>query len=217
MKIIALSDLHGHLPDVAPADIILIAGDVCPLHDHAHHYQRNWLRGDFSDWLNELQAEYIIGVPGNHDFVLEAQPGLGHELPWHYLLDSSLITRKAGDLKVYGSPWVPNLPNWAFYADDATLREKWDAIPTNIDILMTHGPPGGFGDRVFGGERVGSASLTSRLYHVQPRLHVYGHIHEGHGEWEFDDNGHLITMANVSILDELYDPKWDPTEFEIEF
>jgi predicted phosphodiesterase len=44
-KILALSDMHGVLPmlDTTQIDIILIAGDVCPAHDHSVYYQKNGL------------------------------------------------------------------------------------------------------------------------------------------------------------------------------
>jgi Icc-related predicted phosphoesterase len=205
----ALSDQHGNLPKVELCDLLLIAGDLCPIDNHDHHHQRNWLRGEFSDWLEGLEAKHIIGIAGNHDFVLEKQPGIGHELPWTYLCDSSA---EVEGLRVFGMPWVPNLPNWAFHAPDDMLGKKVDAIPDNTDILVTHGPPYGVGDTVWG-SHVGSSSLASAIsYRLDPTLHVFGHIHEGHGRWHMQE----MTLANVALVDEFYDMTRVPMGFEVD-
>ena len=53
-------------------------------------------------------------------------------------------------------------------------------IPDDTDILITHGPPLGYGDKCCSGQRAGCAELLSTVQlRVKPKLHVFGHIHEG--------------------------------------
>ena len=66
MKIVAISDLHGQLPTVPECDLLLIAGDICPVHNHKLFYQDIWLRSVFAAWLRQQRAKRIIGVWGNH-------------------------------------------------------------------------------------------------------------------------------------------------------
>ena len=110
---------------------------------------------------------------------------------------------------------MPNLPNWAFYGDDVSLQEKWDQIPDDTDILVTHGPPNGILDKtgaMFGNMNVGCQKLASQvIYRIKPKLHIFGHIHEAHGTYKPDKDG--TEFANVAIMDEVYVPTWDPTEF----
>jgi hypothetical protein len=73
MRIICTADLHGQLPDIPECDLLLIAGDVCPVEDHDPTYQRKWST-KFRLWLADeqrVQAERIVWIAGNHDFSLE--------------------------------------------------------------------------------------------------------------------------------------------------
>lgn len=94
-------------------------------------------------------------------------------------------TRKPSVIKVYGSPWQPEFYGWAFNAQRGPeILAKWRLIPADVDILLTHGPPFGYGDTTSGGDRVGCLDLMNELTHrIRPRLHVFGHIHEGAGVW----------------------------------
>ena len=88
MRVIALSDIHGYLgKSVDPCDLLIVAGDVCPVDDHAKHTQRNWLKDEFTDWLNAQPAEEIIGIGGDHDFIMQEEPWVPNDLPWAYLRD----------------------------------------------------------------------------------------------------------------------------------
>jgi hypothetical protein len=47
--------------------------------------------------------------------------------------------------------------------------------------MMTHGPPMGVLDATYTGEHVGCEHLLRAARRCKPRLHCFGHIHEGWG------------------------------------
>lgn len=61
-----------------------------------------------------------------------------------YLQDTSITIE---GLKIYGTPWQPEFSGWAFNLPrgEACLQ-KWNNIPADTDILVSHTPPLGFGD-----------------------------------------------------------------------
>src|SRR4051812_1778145 len=111
VRLAAISDLHGYLPDTPPCDALLIAGDICPVDDHSLPYQREWLKTAFAPWLERQPATKIVGIAGNHDFIAEEDDDLMRGLPWTYLRDE---TTEAGGLTIHGSPWTVTFMQWAF-------------------------------------------------------------------------------------------------------
>jgi len=210
VRVAAISDLHGFLPEIPPCDVLLIAGDVCPLEDHGLDFQEEWLTGAFSEWLRGLAAVRVVGIAGNHDFVAEARPALMRGLPWTYLCDDTV---EVGALRIHGSPWTPTFMNWAFMLDEADLDGVWAVIPSDVDVLLTHGPPFGHGDLAVHGLHVGSRTLAARLPQLERlRLHAFGHIHEGWGSRDIEGG---TTIANVSYVDFDYRPVQPATVFEL--
>lgn len=70
---------------------------------------------------------------------------------------------------------------------------KWDMIPSDTDILVTHTPPVGHGDLCCTGVRAGCVELLSTVQNrVKPKYHVFGHIHEGMTQNEVRENVFLI-------------------------
>jgi Icc-related predicted phosphoesterase len=98
------------------------------------------------------------------------------------LVDPNTTTETA--LSVYGSPWQPEFYDWAYNLPRGiSLKEKWDMIPTTTDVLITHGPPHGILDKAADGVLCGCRELlTAVKTRVKPRLHIFGHIHEGYGK-----------------------------------
>ena len=62
------------------------------------------------------------------------------------------------------------------------LAKHWALIPPDLDLLVTHGPPRGIGDRAVLGS-VGCDDLRAAVLAARPRAHVFGHIHEARGQY----------------------------------
>ena len=218
MKICAFSDCHGYLDfDIPEADLYLIAGDICPVRDHSSKRQLNWLHSEFKLFLNRLGMEKTFWVCGNHDLVFESHLcSINNSLLDGYLQDS---IKEFKGLKIYGTPWQPCFCDWAFNAYEEQLEKKWELIPKGIDILILHGPPHSYGDKVIRHgiiEYTGSPSLLERIKKVKPKLAVFGHIHENGGQvYHLEIENQSITLANVSVLDGNYNLANKPIIFEL--
>lgn len=95
-----------------------------------------------------------------------------------YLEDSEIVIY---GIKIYGTPWQPEFCKWAFNVPRGEpCLSKWELIPSDTDILVTHTPPVGHGDLCCSGVRAGCVELLSTVQNrVKPKYHVFGHIHEG--------------------------------------
>jgi Icc-related predicted phosphoesterase len=161
---------------------------------------------NFAKWYDNINNyDTKVFIAGNHDFGFqddnEKVKGLltGYKTI-DYLQDDWMGIGEDVDtmVKIWGTPWQPEFHNWAFNLPRGEkLKEKWDMIPVNTDILITHGPPFGKLDYVpYDNVNVGCEELMKRVQEIKPKIHVFGHIHEGYG-YVFDGNTHFI---NASVL-----------------
>ena len=221
MEVLLISDTHGKhglLSHPLPkADMIIHAGDIG---------EHQWDTRNFLSWFHELPYKYKVFIAGNHDKWIERDlDNFYHYYDYYrhkrsegngrmkFLFDQ---TYEVEGIKIYGSPWTRNLPSWAFQVPDENATKLWAKIPDDTDILITHGPAYGIGDAVSeqmlrGREdpHVGCKALLERVKEVKPKIHVFGHIHEGAG-LHCDIEG--VKSVNASVLDENYyfyrkDPK----------
>lgn len=116
---------------------------------------------------------------------------------------------------VYASPYQPEFFGWAFAYNRDTDRfnrpttDSVQSAPPNpvpdfpeIDIMLTHGPPVGVLDMVGRdlSEHVGCDHLFRAVKRARPRVHLFGHIHEGWGAVRgvYDSNAVDSPTAGVS-------------------
>lgn len=220
MKIVTISDTHGYLPDIPACDIFIHAGDICPATNHKVKYQKQWLIEEFNPWLKNINAKSKVITAGNHDFVFQEYPNIKYNLDCIVLINE--IAEIQG-LKIWGSPWTKKFYDWAFNMSAKDLYKLHINIP-KCDIIVTHGPPYGFGDlcsRSLKDENgnvtykwkshQGSPGLTRRIIEMEPKLVVGGHIHSGFGTRKL---GNTI-ICNTSFVNEGYRPAYLPHVFEI--
>jgi hypothetical protein len=175
--------------------VLVHAGDFCTSGKEAQARA-------FARWLARQPHPYKVVVAGNHDRCLELDMSLGAALfeGATYLLDRAATV--AG-LQFYGSPWQPEFLSWAFNLPRGEpLRAVWSKIPAGIDVLITHGPPFGILDETITGTRVGCEELWPAVCRARPRLHVFGHIHEGAGAHA--EGGTLFVNASTCTV--AYEP-----------
>ncbi len=202
MRIICLSDTHGqHLSlNLPEGDLLLHAGDI------SSRGRREEV-AEFLDWFSSQPHRHKVFIGGNHDFLLEQKPAVFKPMipaNCHYLEDSGITLE---GLAIWGSPITPYFFDWAFNRHrGAAIRPHWALIPPQTDILLTHGPPYGILDRTTRGEAVGCQDLLKVINRINPRLHVFGHIHEAAGKLE--RNG--TVFVNASYLDLSYRPAQPP-------
>lgn len=214
MKATFISDLHGDMPKLKGGDLLIVAGDLTA-HDKEIQYKK------FSEWVISQDYRHIVIVAGNHDCYVQNSPCsfdvgmLGGAAT--YLCDSG--TEFEG-LKIWGSPWVPYFdgvnPDCSAFMirSDYVLKDKFDLIPEDTDILITHGPCFGRLDLTLYGDNAGSPALRTRVDYLrgkQLKYHIHGHIHEAYG---MHDEGGLKTF-NVARMDRSYRPKNSIVNIEI--
>lgn len=191
MRIVAVADTHTFQADltIPDGDVFVHAGDMCRSGD------LDEMRAN-AEWLRSLPHRHKIVVAGNHDWCLarpaEAAAARALLTGLVYLEDREATIE---GLRFYGSPWQPAYNDWAFNLPRGKpLADVWAKIPAGIDVLITHGPPQGWGDRFAMSGRSGCADLRRRVNEVRPRLHMFGHIHADGGLWA---DG-ATTFANVT-------------------
>mmetsp|Transcript_2250 Transcript_2250/g.5300 ORF Transcript_2250/g.5300 Transcript_2250/m.5300 type:complete len:321 (+) Transcript_2250:28-990(+) len=200
LRVVCISDTHlchEKLPPLPGGDVLVHCGDF------TNHGSLGEVR-EFADWLASQPHPRKIVVPGNHDMILDKDY---YDLYWsdwskekesheeamaafsknniEVLVDRAVTVGGTGShtgFSVFGSPWVTQGHSWktAFNKSDSEMAAHWRTVPA-YDVLLTHMPPRGVGDRLENGERVGCPFLADLVKTNKPKLHVFGHVHSDYG------------------------------------
>ena len=215
MRIVVTSDTHGKHDDLPllTGDVLIHCGDFCD------GFKPDRLDLDrIDDWFGRQKFQHVLCTGGNHDFVAQDRDEeIGNKndrVPLFqnatYLVDSGITIN---GVKFYGAPWVPMLERWAYYLSDEQLRDKWDQIPVDTDVLITHTPPWYLLDCTRDPTvHCGCSHLASRIADLNLKLHCFGHNHASYGRVEQDG----MIYLNASAVNSEFDIANAPHVFDLD-
>ena len=214
MRFCCISDTHNKHEELDltqyPADILISSGDVT-----SSGTKDELLR--FLIWFEKQPFEYKIFIPGNHDRYIEDNfedfVNVLTKFSGITLLHNSGIN--IAGINFWGSGDTPEFCNWAFNKTHEELVETWSNVPSNTDVLITHGPAYGILDEVNNvwspTPNVGCKALRDMIVPSTIKYCIFGHIHEQGGK-HLNIEG--TDFYNVSVLDERYRMVNTPTIIE---
>jgi Icc-related predicted phosphoesterase len=193
MKLLAFSDLHlarARAADLvvasAEADLVVGAGDFC-----------NARQGlaEAMELLSDITAPMVM-VAGNAESADELRAAAPASAQ---VLHGNGVTLEGVTFWGLGGG-VPETPfgawSWDLSEEDAeALLEPCE----RADVLVTHSPPKGLGDLTSTGLSVGSTAIRAAIERLQPKLSLFGHVHEAwgaRGQIGRTDCANLGPMAN---------------------
>lgn len=222
MKIIAISDLHGQLPEIKEScDVLCICGDICPLQiQFSKDDCKEWILNTFITWGNTIDCKHILVIAGNHDFVFEKS--LREDI-YNWFSNSKFTYLENTSIEIdgktfYGTPYCKEFGNWAFMRSNDHLELIFRNIPENIDVLLTHDAPYGVSDICQqdiwwnNHTHIGSIPLRNTILEKKPKLLLHGHLHTTNHDKELLQETYVY---NVSLLNEDYEMSFPPLIIEI--
>lgn len=225
LSIAHISDTHGYHKKlkIPKADVLIHSGDI------GGRTSMNELK-DFLEWFSKQPTDIKIFIGGNHDIILD-ESFCKNSTDLVYLLhknkydktkeliesykDKGVIYLQDDSFKYknrlfYGSPYSPSYfrEYWVFNADRGKeIKNIWNNIPDDVDILITHTPPYGILDKNFNKitkktEYLGCKDLKNTIFNrlTKLKLSAFGHIHGNYGSTKI---GKTI-FSNGSVLDNDY-------------
>lgn len=188
MKLALISDTHGEHEKIKyfpTADIFIHCGDVI-------NVKKPQKLLSFKQWLSILPYSKILLICGNHDIKLQnlkfAKKYFSDISNVYYLGEEEIIIN---NVKFYGISWNYMFQKWAYDRNENSIKFKFDKIPNDTNVLITHGAPYRILDfgpplphlKRYISEHAGSIILYEKIQQLKYlKLHSFGHIHEARGQ-----------------------------------
>lgn len=202
MKIWHISDTHtyhGLLKVPEGIDMVIHSGDATNPRDP---YASEQEMLNFISWFGSLPIKHKVFVAGNHDLCIERNLITKIDFMKNGIVYLENDYVEVEGIKIWGSPFTPSFgQGWAFNKKRSALHDIWKEIPDDVDIVVVHGPPKGILDLAYHQlnciEFCGDEALRKRMYLLNPKLCLFGHIH---------NNDDIINAGTIklSIGDTIY-------------
>ena len=176
MRIYAVADIHGRSDKISlirsntlqlDPDVLVVAGDITTYTGSARILAQ----------LNDIPVPVLV-VRGNTD--LSRVENLFKDFPNIYPLHLKQVT--IGSTPFVGvSGCIPIPFSSRICLNQVQVIKKLKSLIKSNSVLVTHPPPWGILDEVFGRFHAGCRSLTKVIKMRRPMLMVCGHIHESSG------------------------------------
>ena len=182
MKIWHISDTHtyhGLLKVPEDVDMVIHSGDATNPRDP---YKSENEMLNFISWFGLLPIKHKVFVAGNHDLCIERNLVTKIDFMKNGIVYLENDYAEVEGIKIWGSPFTPTFgQGWAFNKKRSALHDIWKEIPDDVDIVVVHGPPKGILDLAYHQlnciEFCGDEALRKRMYLLNPKLCLFGHIH----------------------------------------
>ncbi|PQE22868.1 calcineurin-like phosphoesterase protein [Rutstroemia sp. NJR-2017a BBW] len=214
VRVVCISDTHCNTIPIPHGDLLIHAGDLT----NAGTVEEIQTQ---IDWLDSQPHREKVFICGNHDSYFDPKSRKDVDKKkklnfrsLHYLENKAITLKFKGGrkLNIYGAPDIPQCGGSDFaFQYQSHLPPPWeDRIPQETDILITHTPP-----RYHLDINLGCAGLLNAIWRVKPRLHVFGHVHSGHGReavfWDAGQEAYERLMAKKQggiVLDFIPSSAW---------
>jgi Icc-related predicted phosphoesterase len=192
MKFLFGSDFHGLDSAYSKFSVTLQRG----------HYDFGVISGDLSTYANDLayQERFLKSILSGLTkkpvyFIMGNDDGLLYKEQWK--TDNNIINIhqkriNLNGLNIVGYHFSPTFIGGSFEKSENEIEKDLTQLENFVDentVFVTHCPAYGILDKTYSNQHVGSKKLLNFIERKNPKIHLFGHIHESFGYIDNSING----------------------------